>query len=103
MRTSRSWQVPLSTGEVANDMMHGLAASVSTSDVKCAHRIASEVRTGAVEVNTCLQISPASPFGGYKMSGYGREGGPHGIDLYAEVKSVWVDVSRESFEGYEAA
>jgi acyl-CoA reductase-like NAD-dependent aldehyde dehydrogenase len=53
-------------GMLANDVMYGLAASVWTSDVKCAHRIASEVHAGTVEVNTCLQISPASPFGGYK-------------------------------------
>lgn len=87
--------------QLANDVMYGLAASIWTQDIKRAHRVAAEIRAGSVEINTCLQISPASPFGGYKMSGYGREGGPNTIDLYTEIKSVWVDLSRDEFDWYK--
>ncbi len=86
--------------QLANDVMYGLAASIWTQDIKRAHRVAAEIRAGSVEINTCLQISPASPFGGYKMSGYGREGGPNTVDLYTEIKSVWVDLSRDEFDWY---
>jgi acyl-CoA reductase-like NAD-dependent aldehyde dehydrogenase len=86
---------------LANDVMYGLAASIWTQDIKRAHRVAAEIRAGSVEINTCLQISPASPFGGYKMSGYGREGGQSTVDLYTEIKSVWVDLSRDSFDWYQ--
>lgn len=87
--------------QLANGVMYGLAASIWTQNIKRAHRVAAELRAGSVEVNTCLQISPASPFGGYKMSGYGREGGKSTIDLYTEIKSVWIDLSREPFDWYK--
>ena len=73
-----------------NDTLYGLAAGVWTRDVSKAHRVARAIRAGTVWVN-CYNVSDAtSPFGGYKESGYGRELGRHALDLYTQVKSVWL-------------
>ena len=76
-----------------NDSPYGLAAGVFTSDVKKAHRVAAALKAGTVWVNTWNVFDPASPFGGYKMSGFGRELGVHALELYTQVKSVWIDLS----------
>ena len=54
------------------------------------HRLAGELRTGTVWVNTMLLFDPAVPFGGYRMSGWGREMGEHSLEEYLNVKSVWI-------------
>ncbi len=79
--------------QLANDTPYGLAAAVWTSDLKRAHRMASRIHAGTVWINTYHPLDAASPFGGYKESGYGRELGAHALDLYTQVKSVWVDLS----------
>jgi len=76
----------------ANDTPYGLAAAIWTKDVKRAHRIARALKAGTVWINTYNQYSAAAAFGGYKMSGLGRELGPHAIDSYTQIKSVWVDL-----------
>ena len=78
--------------EQANDTMYGLAAAVWTSDVKKAHYVASRLRAGTVWINTYNLYDPASPFGGYKQSGYGRDLGRHALDQYTQLKSVWVNL-----------
>jgi (Z)-2-((N-methylformamido)methylene)-5-hydroxybutyrolactone dehydrogenase len=78
---------------LANQTRYGLAAGRWTDDLKRAHRVARELTAGTVWINTYRAISYASPFGGYKHSGYGRELGVEAIREFTQVKSVWVDLA----------
>jgi aldehyde dehydrogenase (NAD+) len=75
---------------IANGTIYGLAAAVWTRDVKLAHRMAAEIQAGSVWINTYNGFDSASPFGGYKQSGFGRDLGANAIEQYTNVKSVWV-------------
>ncbi|HEX8853424.1 MAG TPA: aldehyde dehydrogenase family protein, partial [Pyrinomonadaceae bacterium] len=77
----------------ANETIYGLSAGIWTKDITRAHRFAREIKAGVVWINTFNMFNAASPFGGYKQSGYGREMGRHALDLYTQIKSVWVDLS----------
>jgi aldehyde dehydrogenase (NAD+) len=77
----------------ANEVIYGLSAGIWTRDITRAHRFAREIKAGVVWVNTFNMMNAASPFGGYKQSGYGREMGKHALEMYTQVKSVWVDLS----------
>ena len=72
----------------ANDTCYGLAAAVWTSDVKKAHQVAASVRAGTVWVNCYDVFDAAAPFGGFKLSGIGRELGAAGLANYTELKTV---------------
>jgi acyl-CoA reductase-like NAD-dependent aldehyde dehydrogenase len=74
----------------ANDTRYGLAAGCWTRDVSKAHRFARAVRAGTVWINGYGLFDAAAPFGGYKESGFGREMGKEALDLYTQVKTVWV-------------
>jgi succinate-semialdehyde dehydrogenase / glutarate-semialdehyde dehydrogenase len=72
----------------ANDTEYGLVAYVYTRDIKRAFRVVEKLETGMVGLNQGLVSNPAAPFGGVKASGFGREGGPEGIDEYLNIKYV---------------
>ena len=76
---------------MGNATRYGLGAGIWTRDVRTAHRAARELKAGSVWVNCYNVADPASPFGGYKESGYGRDLGRDSIDVYTQVKSVWID------------
>ncbi|RYH05591.1 MAG: aldehyde dehydrogenase family protein, partial [Alphaproteobacteria bacterium] len=74
----------------ANATSFGLGSGLWTRDVNKAHRLARSIRAGSVWINCYQAMDPAVPFGGYKMSGYGRESGKQHVEEYLNVKAVWI-------------
>ncbi|HEY3129538.1 MAG TPA: aldehyde dehydrogenase family protein [Acidobacteriota bacterium] len=76
--------------EICNNSVYGLVSAVWTRDIGVAHNMAQRIKAGTVWINTYNGFDSGSPFGGYKQSGFGRELGRYALDLYTNVKSVWV-------------
>src|SRR6267154_2598089 len=74
---------------LANDTPYGLAASVWTADMNVAHRVSGALRGGTVWVNAFDRSTMATPFGGFKLSGSGRDRSPHAIEKYCDLKTIW--------------
>jgi gamma-glutamyl-gamma-aminobutyraldehyde dehydrogenase len=76
---------------VAGDTPYGLAAAVWTSDLGTAHRMARRLRAGTVWVNCYEEGDMNAPFGGVKLSGFGRDKSRHALDEYRDVKTTWIN------------
>lgn len=76
----------------ANATQFGLASGVWTTNLATAHKMARGIRAGSVWVNCYQMLDPGVPFGGYGLSGFGRESGPHHIEDYLETKAVWINL-----------
>jgi acyl-CoA reductase-like NAD-dependent aldehyde dehydrogenase len=74
----------------ANDTDFGLSASVFTQDINRAMRISKQLHAGTVQVNCTIKIDSQVPFGGFKMSGLGRENGKYALRHYTEPKSIFI-------------
>jgi betaine-aldehyde dehydrogenase len=86
--------IPFDTEEeairMANDSPYGLSGSVWTQNLGRAIRVAKAIRTGVISVNSSSSVHTEAPFGGYKLSGMGREMGMHAANLYTEVKNIYL-------------
>ena len=86
---------------IANDSPYGLAAAIRTRDIARAHRVADRIEAGIVWINDHHRVDAASPWGGFKLSGIGREFGKEAFDAYFDVKAVMVNVGDQPFDWFD--
>ena len=79
--------------QIANDTPYGLAAGIQTRNLGRALRLADKIKAGTVWINTWHKYHPNATFGGYKMSGYGREQGAEALESYTQYKTVWAKLA----------
>src|SRR5207245_2838839 len=79
--------------KIANSSPYGLSGSIWSRDIGKALRTAKAVQSGVLSINSNASVHTEAPFGGYKMSGIGRELGMHALELYTELKNIYVDLS----------
>ena len=79
---------------LANDTTYGLGAAVWTSDINTAFRVGKAMRSGSVWINAYDKGDIATPFGGYKQSGIGRDKSLHALDKYSQIKTLWVELAQ---------
>jgi aldehyde dehydrogenase (NAD+) len=77
---------------IANDTSYGLASGLQTTDLGRALRLSDRIKAGTVWINTWHKYHPNAPFGGYKMSGYGREQGAEALESYTQYKTIWANL-----------
>ena len=78
--------------ELANATKYGLASSIYTSDIRRAHRVSQRIKAGTVFVNCFSEGDICTPFGGYKMSGFGgRDKGFEALEQYMATKTIWYE------------
>ncbi|GGA76573.1 hypothetical protein GCM10011385_33230 [Nitratireductor aestuarii] len=86
---------------IANGTVFRLATSIWTRDIARAHRVAHRLDCGITWINDHHRIDPASPWGGFKMSGIGRENGIPAYEEYTQIKSIIVNMSDNPFDWFE--
>jgi len=89
--------IPFDTEEeairIANDTPYGLASGIQTGNLSRALRLADKIKAGTVWINTWHKYHPNGPFGGYKLSGYGREQGAEALESYTQYKTIWANLA----------
>jgi acyl-CoA reductase-like NAD-dependent aldehyde dehydrogenase len=85
---------------LANGTEFGLATSIWTRDIGRAHRVAHNLQSGITWINDHHRIDPCSPWGGFKMSGIGRENGLVAYEEYTQIQNVIVNLSDDPFDWY---
>jgi acyl-CoA reductase-like NAD-dependent aldehyde dehydrogenase len=88
-----SFETEAEAVRLANDTLYGLASGVFTQNLTRAHRLMKRLRAGIVWVNTYRAVSPIAPFGGFGLSGHGREGGMAAALDYTRTKTIWLRTS----------